>query len=182
MLPADVPEEKIDVWFQDEARVGQQGTLTRCWAKKGTRPRLKRQRQYESAYLFGAVCPEKDKSVGIVMPKVNTASMQVHLDLIAKKIPPGRYAIIVLDRAGWHTSPKLKTYRNLYLMPLPPTSPELNPTEQVWQQLRDRYLANRGFKDYEDIVESCCYAWNDFTQQKGNIRKLCTRSWATLEH
>jgi hypothetical protein len=179
-LPPDIPEEKVDIWFQDEARVGQQGTLTRCWARKGTRPRLKRQRQYESAYLFGAVCPAKDKSVGIVMPKVNIFSMQTHLDLISKKIPVGRYAVIVLDRAGWHTSSKLKNYHNIFLMPLPAASPELNPTEQVWQQLRDRYFANRSYENYDDIVDNCCYAWNDFTKQKNNIRKFCSRDWATL--
>jgi hypothetical protein len=161
--------------------VGQQGTLTRCWAKRGTRPRLKRQCQRESAYLLGAVCPAKDKAVGLVMPHMNMQSMQCHLDLIAKRIPRGRYGVIILDRASWHTSPKLKPYRNLMLMPLPSASPELNSQEQVWEQLRDRYLANREFKDYDDIVDSCCDAWNDFTQQKGVIKKLCTRSWAKLE-
>ena len=160
--------------------MGQQGTLTRLWAKKGTRPRAIRQRQYESAYLFGAVCPARDKAIGIVMPKVNTESMQIHLQLISEQIPLGRYALIVLDRAGWHTSSKLKLYKNIFLLSLPPASPELNPTEQVWQQLRDRYLANRSFEDYEDIVESCCFAWNDFTSTKNNIRNLCSRRWANI--
>lgn len=168
------------MWFQDEARVGQQGTLTRLWAKKGARPRVARQCQHESAYLLGAVCPAKDKAVGLVMPKANLQSMQLHLQLIAQKIPKGRYAVLVFDRASWHTSPKLKTYPNLFLIALPPASPELNPTEQVWQQLRDRYLANRSFENYDAIVESCCYAWNDFTSQPNVIRKLCTRQWATL--
>lgn len=170
----------MDIWFQDEARVGQQGTLTRVWAEKGTRPRLVRQRQYESVYLFGAVCPLKDKSIGIVMPQVNLQSMQKHLELISKKIPSGRHAVVVLDRAKWHTSHKLKQYANITLFLLPPASPELNPTEQVWQQLRDHYLANRCYVNYKDIVESCCYAWNSFTSQPGTVKKLCTRQWANL--
>jgi hypothetical protein len=139
-LPEKITLNNVDVWFQDEARVGQQGTMTRVWAKKGTRPRIIRQRQYESAYLFGAVCPLKDKAIGIVMPRVNIGAMQMHLDLMSKKVPRGRHALLVLDRAGWHTSHRLKPYTNITLLPLPPASPELNPTEQVWQQLRDRYL------------------------------------------
>lgn len=179
-MPEKVKLEKVDIWFQDEARVGQQGTMTRIWAEKGTRPRVVKQRQYESAYLFGAVCPLRDKAVGIVMPKVNTMAMQIHLDLVSKKIPTGRHAVMVLDRAGWHTSHKLKSYANITLLPLPPASPELNPTEQVWQQLRDRYLANRSYEDYEDIVDSCCKAWNSFVSQPNNIKNLCTREWINL--
>ena len=61
---------------------------------------------------------------------------------------------------------------------LPAASPELNPTEQVWQVLRDRYLANRCFESYDHIVESCCDAWNAFTSGEGAIRQLCSRDWA----
>ena len=60
------------MWFQDEARVGQRGTVTRTWAVKGTRPRAIRQQQFEYAYLFGAVCPARNEAVGLVLPAVNT--------------------------------------------------------------------------------------------------------------
>lgn len=172
----------MDVWFEDEARVGQQGTMTRVWAKKGTRPRVIRQQQFTYAYIFGAVCPCQDKAVGSVMPQVNTKAMQAHLDLIAQQVPVGRHAVVVMDRAGWHTTSKLKNYAHLSIVLLPPASPELNPTEQVWQQLRDRYLANRCYADYEDIVDSSCDAWNQFVDEPGSIKKLCTRSWAILQH
>lgn len=181
-MPTHVALEQVDIWFEDEARVGQQGTLTHVWAKKGTRPRVIRQQQYEYAYLFGAVCPSQDKAVGLVMPKVNTKAMQTHLALIAEHVPAGRHAVVVLDRASWHTTTQLKNYTNISLLLLPPASPELNPTEQVWQQLRDRYLANRCYADYEDIVESSCNAWNQFVSTPGQIQKLCTREWANLQH
>ena len=71
-LPENVSIEAVDIWFQDEARVGQKGTLTRTWAKKGTRPRLVRQQQFEYAYIFGAVCPAQDQAVGLVLPVINT--------------------------------------------------------------------------------------------------------------
>lgn len=179
-MPAGVSEEVVDIWFQDEARVGQKGTVTRTWAEKGTRPRLKRQQQFEYAYLFGAVCPARDEAVGLVMPVANTDAMLVHLEHISLKIPEGRHAVIVLDKAAWHTTKRLKKFRNISLLPLPPASPELNPTEQVWQVLRDEYLANRSYEDYDDIVSICCEAWNNFVDTPNRVKNLCSRSWANL--
>lgn len=131
MLPAGVGIESVDIWFQDEARVGQRGTVTRTWARKGTRPRLVRQQQFEYVYIFGAVCPARDEAVGLVMPAVNTGAMLLHLEHISMKILEGRHAVVVLDKAAWHTTKRLKRFSNISLLPLPPTSPELNPTEQV---------------------------------------------------
>ena len=179
-LPQGVSLEQTDIWFQDEARVGQRGTLTRTWAIKGTRPRLARQQQFEYVYLFGAVCPARDEAVGLVMPVVNTKAMLIHLEHISAKIPEGRHAILVLDRAAWHTTKRLKKFTNLTLLPLPAASPELNPTEQVWQVLRNDSLANRCFNGYDDIVKSCCDAWNRFVDVPNKVKTLCSRSWATL--
>lgn len=170
----------MDVWFQDEARVGQQGTVTRLWAVKGTRPRVVRQQQFNYTYIFGAVCPQRDEAVGLIMPYANSATMEIHLKHISMKIPVGRHAVIVLDQAGWHTSNKIKKFENITLISLPAASPELNPTEQVWRQLREDSLANRCFDGEEDIVKACCNAWNDFDSTPGAVRQLCSRSWANL--
>lgn len=170
----------MEIWFQDEARIGQQGTVTRVWAEKGTRPRAVRQKQYQYTYLFGAVCPERDKGVALVMPQVNTECMHLHLEHISKAVPLGKHGVVVLDGAGWHKSKRLGRFSNLTLLPLPPASPELNPQEQVWQQLRDNDLANRTYADYDDIADTCCYAWNRFVERPGAIKKLCSRQWAIL--
>lgn len=106
--------------------------------------------------------------------------MKLHLEQISASVPIGRHAVLILDRAGWHTSKKVGAYDNLSILPLPTASPELNPTEQVWRQLREDELANRCFEGYEDIVESSCKAWNNFTGQPGAVKKLCTREWAIL--
>ena len=172
--------QDVDIWFQDEARVGQRGSLTRTWAIKGTRPRLTRQQQFEYAYIFGAVCPAQNQAVGLVLPAVNTRAMLEHLKEISAQVPSDRHAVIVLDRAAWHTTKKLQAFKNISLLPLPPTSPELNPVEQIWQQLRDNCLANRCYDGYEDIVDACCEAWNWFTDIPNQIRQLCSRQWAIL--
>jgi transposase len=179
-LPKNVTLDQVDIWFQDETRVGQQGSLSRMWAIKGTRPRVVRQQQFKYTYIFGAVCPARDEAVGLILPYANTDTMLIHLAYISAKIPKGRHAVLVLDQAGWHTTSKINCFNNITLMSLPPYSPELNPTEQVWQQLKDRELSNRVFKDEEDIVDSCCRAWNNFTDEKEAIRNLCSRGWAIL--
>jgi transposase len=180
VLPPGTLIDTVDIWFQDEARVGQRGTVTRTWAAKGSRPRLKRQQQFEYVYIFGAVCPTRDEAVGLVLPVANTDAMLVHLEHISAKVPQGRHAVLVLDQASWHTTKRLQKFTNLTLLSLPPASPELNPTEQVWQTLRDMYLANRCYKDYDDIVQACCDAWNSWVDVPTNVKNLCSRSWANL--
>lgn len=179
-LPSHIHLKQVDVWFQDEARVGQRGTVSRVWAIKGTRPRLLRQQQYEYAYVFGAVCPQTAQAVGIVMPRAVHQAMQHHLDEIAANVPEGRHAILVMDRAPWHLTEKLTIPSNITLLPLPACAPELNPIEQVWRWLREHFWANRFFESYEDIVDACCSAWNKFATLTKTVHSICSRSWANL--
>ena len=92
--------KNVDVWFQDEARFGQQNTTTRLWAEKGTRPRAVKQQQFEYAYLFGAVCPATDDTKALIAPCMNIDIMEIHLALISKKVPEGRHAVIVVGSAA----------------------------------------------------------------------------------
>jgi len=94
--------------------------------------------------------------------------MLIHLQHISETVPKGRHALIVLDRAAWHTTQRLQKFKNLTILPLPPASPELNPVEQIWQTLRDRYLANRCYENYDDIVQACCDAWNGWVDIQDN--------------
>jgi transposase len=175
-----IETNKIEVWWQDESRIGQQGSLARVWSTKGCRPRVVRQKQFLSTYIFGAVCPDRDEGCAVVLPECNSGMMQIHLDLISEKVQHGHHAILMTDRASWHTTEALSVPDNISLLPLPAYSPELNPVEQVWQQLRKIKLSNKRYKDYEDIVNACCEAWNTFCDEQGNIRSLCTRGWAKI--
>jgi transposase len=180
LVPEKVSLAAVEIWFQDEARVGQRGTLTRIWAPKGSRPRVIRQQQFEAAYVFGAVCPAEGKAAALIMPQANSKGMQQHLEVIAAAVASGKHAVLVVDRAAWHVTAKLRIPANLSILPLPPYSPELNPVEQIWQQLRQSDWANRCFKNYDDIVDVCCQAWNRFANQPNSIRTLCSRQWAIL--
>ena len=104
--------------------------------------------------------------------------MSLHLEEIAQAVAPGAHAVVLLDRAGWHVSFKLKVPANLTLVPLPARSPELNPVENIWQFLRENWLANRVFASYSDILDHCCAAWNTLMDQPWRIMSLSLRDWA----
>ncbi len=154
-LPAGT---EIELWWQDEARVGQKNKITRRWARRGTRPRAPHDQRTKWAYIFGAICPDKGKGAGLVMPWCDTQAMELHLAEISKAVDPGAHAVVIVDQAGWHMSAKLTIPDNITLLPLPPRSPELNPVENVWQFMRDNWLLNRIFESYDDIValEGAC--------------------------
>jgi transposase len=177
ILPGHAKGKTIEIWFQDEARVGQKGTLTRIWAKKGTRPRMLRDQRHANAYIFGAVCPARDTGAALIMPHANTEAMNLHLIEIGRNVTPGAHAVVIIDGAGWHAARDLAVPNNLTLLLLPPYSPELNAQENVWQYLRHNYLAGRIFDTYDDIVEACSTAWNALIAETGRIASIATRDW-----
>lgn len=75
VVPNNVNDSQVEIWFQDETRVGQQGSLSRIWAKTGTRPRVVRQQQFLSSYIYGAVCPQRKVGAALVMPYANSYCM-----------------------------------------------------------------------------------------------------------
>ena len=168
----------IEIWWQDEARVGQKNKITRRWAKRGTRPAAPRDQRTRSAYIFGAVCPARGVGAGLVLPKCNSAAMNLHLREISFNVAPKAHAILILDQAGWHLSKALEVPDNISILPLPPKSPELNPVENIWQFIRDNWLSNRVFSSYDDILDHCCDAWNKLIQQPWKIMCIGSREWA----
>jgi len=114
------PGTPVEVWFQDEMRVGQKNKLTYRWARKGSRPRATHDQRTQSTWLFGAVCPERGTGSAVVLPTCNSEAMQLHLDEIATKVAPSAHAILILDQAGWHGSKGLRVPANISLLPLPP--------------------------------------------------------------
>jgi len=177
-LKAGVSLAALEIWFADEARIGQKNKITRRWAKRGTRPSAPHDQRTASTYIFGAICPNEGKGAGLVLPVCNTQAMNLHLQEIGKAVAPGKHAVLLLDQAGWHMSAKLAVPANVTLVALPPKCPELNPTENVWQFMRDNWLSNRIFKTYDDIVDHCCYAWNKLIDQPWHIISIGMRDWA----
>ena len=175
-LPKGTP---IELWWQDEARVGQKNKIARRWARRGTRPRAPHDQRTSSAYIFGAICPQEGKGAALVLPRCDRHAMNLHLAEVAQAVAPGAHGIILMDRAGWHRANDLVVPDNLTLVLLPARSPELNPVENIWQFLRENWLSSRVFASYTDIVDHCCYAWNRLIDQPCTIMFISLRSWAS---
>jgi transposase len=167
------------VWFEDEARIGQQGTLTRCWAQSGTRPTAVKQTEYEWVYLFGAVNPLTGASSALLSPSVNTDYMNHHLRFISEQVDSNVQVVLIVDNAGWHSAKTLRIPRNITLFYLPAYSPELNPVERLWSYLKSHFLSNRAYSDYDDLFSACREAWNRLTDQQ--LCSICQTEWLTHE-
>ncbi|OJW19283.1 MAG: transposase [Rhodospirillales bacterium 69-11] len=172
VAPAD-----IEVWFADEARIGQKNKITRRWARRGSRPAAPSDQRTASSYIFGAICPVDGKAVGLVLPRCNIAAMDLHLAAISADVAPGRLAAVLLDQAGWHLSKRLAVPDNLIPVPLPAKCPELNAQENIWQFMRDNWLSNRIFTSANDIVDHCCNAWNKLEAKPWTIMSIGLRDW-----
>jgi transposase len=104
--------------------------------------------------------------------------MQLHLDEIARTVRRGAHAVLLLDRAGWHTTAALVVPKNITMILLPSRAPELNPVENIWQYLRQNWLSNRVFETYEEIIEAACEAWQKLIAQPDTITSIGSRNWA----
>jgi len=173
-----VATEELEIWFADEARIGQKNKITRRWARRGSRPSAPHDQRTASTYIFGAVCPKQGKGAALVLPSCNTEAMSLHLAEIATEVAPGAHAVLLLDQAGWHLSNRLVVPPNITLLPLPPKCPELNPVENIWQFMRDNWLSNRIFSSYEALLSLCCEAWNKLIDQPWKIMSIAMRDWA----
>jgi transposase len=171
------PDQRITLWFMDEARFGQKGRTTHRWWVKGQRPPGIADKRFASAYIFAAVRPSTGEDFALVLPWVSTAAMSTFLAGFAETVPADTHVVMVLDQAGWHGAKNLVVPDCFTLLPLPSYSPELNPVERVWLYLRERFLSLRVFTDYRAIVDACCAAWNRLVAEPGRLRSLCDQSW-----
>lgn len=128
-------------------------------------------------YLFAAVNPVTGQSAALLSPTVNTDYMNAHLRIVSEQAGPGVQVLLVLDQAGWHVAKALEIPENITLLHLPPYSPELNPVERVWAYLRQHYLSNRVYLDYEQLMTDTTIAWNALDAPR--LQSLCRTHWIT---
>ena len=164
--------KQIQLWFQDEARVGQKGRNAHVWFEKGVRPVMSTDKRFKSVYIYGAIRPGTDDAFALILPRADTEMMRLYLDAFAQSLPADVHVVLVLDKAGWHVTGRLKPPDNISLVHLPAYSPELNPVERLWLYLKERFLSHRIFDDQHAIVEACAKAWNDLKAETGRIASL----------
>ncbi len=136
------------------------------------RPPGSADKRFQSLYLFAACRPGTDQAFALALPEATTTTMSLFLASFARQLEPGVHAVLVLDQAGWHGSPRLTVPGNVTLLPLPPYSPELNPVERVWLYLRERFLSHRVLAGYDAVLDAACDAWNALVVETGRLASL----------
>jgi transposase len=168
----------VQVFFQDETRFGQQGSLTRVWAPKGSRPRAVRQTQYSYVYVIGAACPETGQAEAIIAPYLDTAIINQFLEQFSQALAPDVQAVLVWDGAGYHRAHALKVPDNVTLLSLPAYSPELNPIENLWHYLKSHHWSNRVYADYDALFVAAEQAWQTVCLTPANIQTICAAPYS----
>lgn len=160
------PEAEIEVWAQDEARIGLVPILRRTWAPRGVRPLAIGKRSYQWSYLYGFVHPESGRVEWLIMPTVSQDAFGKALEHFAKAAGASekKRILLVVDGAGWHRAKDLKIPTGIHLVSLPPYSPELQPSERLWPLVRES-VANRTIETIDELesllVERCNFLDKD---------------------
>jgi transposase len=178
-IAAGHPDEEVRVYFQDEARFGTQGTITRVWARKGSRPRAVRQNGREWLYVMIAVCAATGGASALIMPELNTAVVNLFLEQFARELPAGVHAVLIWDGAGFHNGGDLLVPAGVSLIRLPPYSPELNPVENLWHYLRSHHWSNRMYEGYEELKEEAVRSLGVVCQDIAKLRTICNNDYIT---
>jgi transposase len=174
------PDEVVEVWFEDEARFGQKGMLTRVWADKGSRPRAPKQGGFASLHVLTAVCPATGHAEGLVSPVLNTGVVQSFLDQISATLPVRTRVVLVWDGAGYHSgSQSLRCPENLTLVTLPSYAPELNPVERLWLYLREHHWSNRTYPTVDDLEDAAVEGWRAACLLPDRIKTICRCEYLT---
>lgn len=156
----------------DEARIGQQGTLTNVWAPRGSRPTAVKQTKYEWAYLYAAVEAATGFNSALIAPYVNTGTMNAFLSVLSSELEPGDFVVLIMDQAGWHKARALRVPDNIAILYLPPKSPELNPVERLWHYMRSHFLSNRAYDDYDHLAAATGEAYRSLTPE--TLKSVCS--------
>ena len=146
---------KVRLMFQDEAGFGRINHPKYCWCEKGIRPSVPCHHIREYRYAYGAVEPLTGESCFLVMPYCNTACMNLFLRELSKQFPQDTI-LMCCDGAAWHKSGTLKMPENIVLFHIPPYTPEMNPIEQIWKEIRKRGFRNEVFAALEKVVDRLC--------------------------
>lgn len=151
----------MELWAEDEHRLGLKPILRRVWARRGQRPLARVRPRYEWLYLIAFVHPQDGRSSFWLVPRINAAVFAQVLNAFAQeqRVSRRRRILLVMDQAGWHVAAEVQPPEGLTLLFLPAYSPELQPAERLWS-LCDEPLANRAFESLEELEdvlsERCC--------------------------
>lgn len=162
--------------FQDEARFGRMSDPRACWAPKGVRPLIPQALVREYQYVFGTVAPQSGQLDYMLAPSMKTEFMSKFLKQVSRA-HNDEFVIMVVDGASSHKSKSLVIPANCQLILLPPYSPELNPAERLWNQLRRDCLANRYFENLDDAMKEVMSGLTKMKRNRKALKSLTNWPW-----
>jgi putative transposase len=168
------PMGRVRLMFQDEAGFGRINKPKYCWCFPGLRPTVPCHHIREYRYAYGAVEPLTGDNFFLVMPYSNTACMNVFLQKLSEAFCDD-YILLSCDRAAWHRSNGLIVPHNIELFLLPPATPEMNPIEQIWKEIRKRGFRNEIFATLNKVVDRLCSTIR--TLSKDSVKSITGRKW-----
>ena len=160
--------------FQDEAGFGRINKPKYCWCFPGLRPEVPCHHIREYRYAYGAVEPLTGESFFLVMPYSNTICMNLFLKQLAEAYPNDQI-IMVCDGAAWHKAKALMVPDDIRLLFLPPATPEMNPIEQIWKEIRKRGFRNEVFQTLDKVVDRLCQTICSLSHT--TIHSITSRDW-----
>jgi hypothetical protein len=176
------PHVQVEVWAQDEHRIGLQPILRRVWTLSGQRPLARVWPRYRWCYVVAFVRPDTGETFWLLVPRIATDVYSLALAEFAQAVGvgPAKRVILVVDQAGWHRSRRLVVPEGIQLAYLPAYAPELQPAERLWS-LIDEVVANRVLPDLDallDVVSDRCRVVRDWTD--AIARRTCFHWWPRL--
>jgi transposase len=168
----------VEVWCEDEQRVGLLPLERRVWSPVGQRPLAMVRPRYQWLYVWGFVEPSSGRTWWLLLPSVNTVVCNLALQEFAQamELGPHKRVVLLLDGAGWHCGEQLVVPEGLHLVVLPPSSPELQPAERLWP-LTNEALANRCFADLDELEAVLVERCRALSQQPDQIAALTCYAW-----
>ena len=164
------------MWVQDEARYGLHTVRRRCWGLRGVRVVKPVQQKYEWGYVYGALDVVAGDAEFCFLPSVSLELTHIFLKQIADADPEAEH-VIIWDQAGFHHAegdPRLP--ERIHLLPLPPYIPELNPTEKLWDIIKD-HISNRVFETLDDIEAVMGNALRPYWSSTAPVLSLVGDGW-----
>ena len=162
--------------FQDEARFGRISRRCYCWAKSPLRPTVKAMLTHQYVYAYAAASIPQGNVDSLVLPAVNSDCMAIFLAEISMRYPNDDI-VMVLDGAGWHKSLSMPIPHNIRLLSLPPYSPELNPVEHLWDELREKHFHNHAFDSLDALEDHLVEALHALENNPDRVQSICNWNW-----
>jgi hypothetical protein len=161
----------VAILGEDEGRFGRISGVRRAWAPKGCRPIAPRQVIRKYIYGYVAVCPALGKLSALVLPWANSKMMQLFLEQVSIDFEE-YFVIILMDKAGWHISRGIELPENIRIILQPAHSPELNPVEHAWDDIREKYFVNRIFNSLDAVENALCEGINSLANHPQYLKSL----------